>query len=104
MTKPRQSVRYKALQSLYCALIFGKLSLNSQKVKITSLQISGFKIDINVIIEIRIFVINIIYRNRIVPAVTIKGFDFFGAGSIRVATFQILLTKKYLKYFFFVLI
>ena len=31
---------------------------------------------------------------RIVPAATIKGFEFFGAGSIRVATLQILLTKN----------
>ena len=31
---------------------------------------------------------------RIVPAATIKGFEFFGAGSIRVATLQVLLTKK----------
>ena len=40
--------------------------------------------------------------NRIVPTATIKGFEFFGAGSIRVATLQILVTKKI--YFFFVLI
>ena len=30
----------------------------------------------------------------IVPAATIKGSEFFGAGSIRVATLQLLLTKK----------
>ena len=31
---------------------------------------------------------------RIIPAATITGFEFFDAGSIRVATLQVLLTKK----------
>jgi len=41
---------------------------------------------------------------RIVPADTINGFEFFGADSIRVATLQVLLTKKIKNNFFFVLI
>ena len=39
---------------------------------------------------------------RLVDASTILGFAFFGAATIRVTTLQIHLTKKLLKYFFFV--